>query len=69
MAFGGANGVHVHRFHAKYNRMISATSVYSIRFTGAYDYVYMPLDSQTLVNKGYAFINFTEPTVRRRRST
>jgi hypothetical protein len=34
-------------------------------FAGAYDYVYIPLDPQSWVNKGYAFVNFTEPAAAR----
>lgn len=34
-------------------------------FAGAYDYVYIPLDPQSWVNKGYAFVNFTDPAAAR----
>jgi len=34
-------------------------------FAGTYDYVYLPLDPQSWVNKGYAFVNFTTPAAAR----
>merc|ERR1719313_1968938 len=32
-------------------------------FSGTYDYMYLPRDTNTAYNKGYAFLNFMEPRV------
>ena len=36
-------------------------NIINIRYTGLYDYFYLPLDAKQFTNIGYAFINFINP--------